>query len=118
VLLAATLGSACSEDHACTLIGANPGVRVRGGADHASVRICAGATCGTSPFVDGLGFVNLPTLRPGRKVDLQATYTDASRHMTSHVQVVPAKFEPNGTGCGPSVAAVTLRFDKDGRAEG
>lgn len=56
--------TACSEDHVCTLIGAEPGVGVTGGVNGASVRVCAGSTCATTATVNGHGFVNMPSLRP------------------------------------------------------
>ena len=110
--------AACSDDHVCTLIGADPGVRVTGGVNGASVRVCAGSTCGTTATVNGHGFVNLPSLRPGRKVELRVTYSHGSESKTSVVNVVSDKFRPNGPDCGPSVAAATVTLDADGQIAG
>ena len=99
-------------------IGAEPGVRVIGGLNGGSVRICEGATCGTTTLANGDGFVNLPTLRPGHKVELRVTYSQASRSTTSVVSLVPHEFRPNGPLCAPSVAVATLTLDAKGRAAG
>ena len=114
LLALALVPSSRARDHACTLVGAEPGVRVSGGVSGATVRVCAGADCGTTTFVGGVGFVGLHSLRPGRSVELTAIYNGRKSRAT----VVPDKFEPNGAECGPSVAAARLTFDREGRARG
>lgn len=118
VLAAALVAGGCNGSRNCTRAGAESGVRVRGGEDSSSVRICAGAVCGTTPVFHGVGFVKLPSLRPGRSADLTVTYTSPNRRVTSRVAVVPAKFQPNGPDCEPTAAAAMLKFDAAGRASG
>jgi hypothetical protein len=117
VLLTTTLAG-CTAGVPCTAIGAEPGARVTSGVNGASVRVCDGATCGTTTLANGDNFVNLPSLRPGRKVELKVTYGQANRTTTSVVTVVPHEFQPNGASCPPSVAVAKLTLDATGRAAG
>lgn len=107
----------CGGPQACTLVGAVSGVQVTGGGAGASLRICAGSSCGTGKFVGGSVFVPLSELRPGRAVDLEVTVKVVSRRVVSHATVVPVKSEPNGPGCAPTAAIAELRLDQGGQAQ-
>lgn len=118
VALSGLLLAGCTNTVSCTLIGAESGVRVSGGAAGASVRICADADCASTTFVGGFGFVPLPSLHPGRTAELVATYRSAGSPVVSRITVVPEKHQPNGPRCDPIVAAASLVFDRTGRASG
>ena len=117
-VLAATVVAAGCGSHNCHVVGASSGVRITGGEDQVTVRVCFGPECGATPLLGGNGFVYLPSLLVGKAAHLTATYTSPSRRVTNNVTVVPGKFLPNGSDCAPTVAVATIRFDAAGRVIG
>ena len=111
VTLVVLTGCSSSEARACTLIGAVSGVRVTGGTPHATVRPCLRADCGTTELAgDGVGFVALTTLPPGRSVLEVSTSVAGGQEVASRVDVTATTVRPNGPGCDPVASAAEVRL--------
>ena len=100
--------------HACSLVGADSGIRVvyeralRGHNGPLTVKACAGGECQTVDAVDAphqpLLVVGAHQVKDSTPVPLRVTVVDqAGREVfQGHTQVTPHKVQPNGPDCSPT----------------
>jgi hypothetical protein len=117
ILVAAAAAAACGhQTRVCTAIGAEPGVRIIDGEPGALMEVCDRSKCGSVAVGPGTHYLQLSSLRVGKKATLRTMYTAGQRVVTGNVVISPTKFQPNGPGCEPTVAVASIAIQRDGRA--